>query len=257
MRSWLTVGRYAQALPLNLAPDKTSTANHATVGGSVTIRQEALATLEAYRKRYRKHPVSPSQSRFFLLDEMHDEALSLPVWPDFSNVLYDGRARAHGVEASVRKALTGGVSGVFSAGWSRTEYQTEGKWLPRRFDSRWVITVDGGWRVTTQHGLSMRWTLATGQPYTPVDKAASAAAGTQVRRAEAAMSERQSTYHSLSVRYDLRVDVGKRHLVAYASVWNLYNRRNVLGEYWDSNTETVRERLQWGLLPVIGLKLAL
>jgi hypothetical protein len=43
-------------------------------------------------------------------------------------------------------------------------------------------------------------------------------------------------------------------MVAYVSIWNLYNRKNVAMLYWNENDNQPKEALQWSFLPVIGLE---
>jgi hypothetical protein len=67
-------------------------------------------------------------------------------------------------------------------------------------------------------------------------------------------SSRFPAYHSLNIRADKRFFFEKSTLIAYISIWNVYNRNNAQAIIWnqfDMRPETVS---QFGLLPVFGLE---
>jgi carboxypeptidase family protein/TonB-dependent receptor-like protein len=264
-RIWISGGRYAQALPLALIASSPSlsetgplTAVHLILGASWTLGAATLLSAEAYSKTYTELPSDPDSPLVFALDRLYDESLSLPLWPKWDSAEASARARSRGVEITLRKALASGFYGLLAVGWSRAEYRDAmGAWHRRRFDNRFVGTVDGGWRLSDTHSVSLRWTYAGGRPYTAIDEKLSAASGRQILDQTRVMDRRLAAYHALSGRYDLRVPVRQRFLVAYASIWNVYNQKNISGFYWDEVGSQVRARLQWGLLPIIGLELEL
>ncbi|MCK7535749.1 MAG: hypothetical protein MZV63_34550 [Marinilabiliales bacterium] len=56
------------------------------------------------------------------------------------------------------------------------------------------------------------------------------------------------------MRVDRRFNFRGTALVTYASIWNVYNRRNIAAVYWNSVTGNEDRILQWGIMPVIGLE---
>jgi len=65
---------------------------------------------------------------------------------------------------------------------------------------------------------------------------------------------RYPDYHSLNLRFDRRFHYSNSNLVFYFSVWNLYNRKNVAGYYWNISKKERGTTTQWGMLPIFGLE---
>jgi hypothetical protein len=61
-------------------------------------------------------------------------------------------------------------------------------------------------------------------------------------------------YHSLNLRVDRRFNFGSSSLVAYISIWNAYNRKNLAGYSWNQVKNDQQEEKQWSLLPIFGLE---
>ncbi len=262
--SWLRLagGRYVQALPTSLTAQDPAFAGlrppealHAVAGWTWVPREAMQVTVDVYAKEYRHLPEDPSDPLRFALDRMYDDALPMPLWPDLGPLSDDGRARARGVEVSVQQRLARRVYGLASLAFHRSEYRDAmGAWRPRIFDNGWIATIDGGWRPDERNQLGARFTYAGGRPSTPFDVDASTAAGTGILDAARVQADRLASYHGLTLRYDRRFRAAGAWIVAYAEVWNVYGRRNVSGAYWDEIEGRVRERLQWGTLPVVGFE---
>ena len=61
-------------------------------------------------------------------------------------------------------------------------------------------------------------------------------------------------YHALNVRIDKRWFFKSSNLVAYISVWNAYNRKNVAQYFWNAKENKQGVIYQWGLLPIFGVE---
>jgi len=67
-------------------------------------------------------------------------------------------------------------------------------------------------------------------------------------------TERYPDYHSLNIRVDRRFHFRGSSMVVYFSVWNVYNRDNMLNYYWNDIDQSTDTEYQWGILPVFGLE---
>jgi len=65
---------------------------------------------------------------------------------------------------------------------------------------------------------------------------------------------RYPDYHSLNVRLDRRFYFSGSNLIAYLSVWNAYNRKNVASYYWNEIEARTDVVYQWSALPIFGLE---
>ncbi len=255
----LGAGVFRQSLPLVLLaqgaakralPDPQAV--HYVVGLSHLLTPDTRLTVEAYRKDYSRLPLDPTQPELFPLDELYYDYGFFTV---HDSLTARGRATSLGVELMVQKKLARDVYGLASAGLSKARYRgDDGVWRDRVYDNRLVASVEGGYRPGPAWELSARWIYAGGPPYTPMDTAASRLAERAVLDGGRINAMRYPAYHSLNVRVDRRFYFGRSNLVAYLSVWNAYDRKNVAAYYWDVEESRPAPVYQWGLLPVFGVE---
>lgn len=252
-------GAYHQALPLLLlAQDEANTelaaprAVHYVVGVTHLFGEDTRLTLEGYEKHYRRFPVDPRQPQLFVLDEL---TYGHGFFGSHARLVDAGRAVSRGVEAMLQRKLAQGVYGLASAAWFRTRYRgADGVWRDRAFDNRVILSAEGGYKPNRRWEASVRWIYAGGPPYTPLDVEASRRLGRSVLDAERIHQARYPAYHSLNLRTDRRFHFRRSNLVAYLSLWNAYDRKNVATYYWNATDSRVAPIYQWGRLPLFGLE---
>lgn len=252
-----SVGVYHQVLPRYLisqneeiADLRSTRANHYIAGLEYLLSRDTKLTLEFFEKQYYNAPVLPA------VNNIGDRSYVLDAFGQFYNTLEDnGRAYARGVELLIQKKLAVNFYGLISGSYFRTRYRDFTDVLQNRnFDNQYLISVIGGYRPNNTWELSFRWTVLGGRPSTPTDVLASRQVNSQVLNQNQFNSERLPAYHSLFTRVDRRFFFNKTNMVAFVEIWNVYNRTNVVGEFWNVTNQQVDENTQFNLLPVTGIK---
>jgi hypothetical protein len=224
---------------------------HYIVGAHHLLSDNTRVTVEAYFKDYDHFPLDPIEPELFISDEIvyrfffgnHEELRSV------------GRARAYGAEFTLRKKLVEGLYGLLSGALTRSEYEgLDGRWRDRVFDNRVLFSFEGGYKPNRRWEFSARWIYAGGAPYTPLDIEASQAINRSVLDRTRVNASRYPDYHSLNLRADRRFHFSGSNLIAYLSVWNAYDRRNVSSYYWNEVEQRPDTLYQWSLIPLIGLE---
>ena len=124
----------------------------------------------------------------------------------------------------------------------------------RAFDNRVTFSIEGGYELADTWEASARWIYAGGAPYTPFDIEASTAAHRGVADAARINGARYPDYHSMNIRLEKRFNFTSSSVVAYISVWNVYNRRNIASYYWNNFTNRQGAQEQFGILPIFGVE---
>ncbi|MBD3287279.1 hypothetical protein GF337_00610 [candidate division KSB1 bacterium] len=145
-----------------------------------------------------------------------------------------GVARFRGVEIMIRKKLARDSYGLASTAYFRSQYKSEdGVCRNRSFDNRMLFSLEGGYKPNYRWEFSMRWIYAGGAPYTPFDNEASKMHHRTVFDEAQINEARYSDYHSMNIRFDRRFHFSGSNLIFYLSVWNVYDRKNIAGYFWN------------------------
>lgn len=254
----LITGIYHQSLPaiMQAFSEQARTADPLrSMQGILSLRhlltEDTKLVVEGYLKSTEHCPIDPGQPVLFLLDEIYDRYGFYFAHPTMH---FEGRARAYGIEATVQKKLARDVYGLVTASWSRSEYRGgDGIWRPRVYDNRVTLGVEGGYKPSEQWECSLRWVYAGGRPTTPFDMPASMALNRAVLDETRVNSTRLPDFHSLNLRVDRRFHFQRSDIVAWLSVWNVYDRKNVATAFWNQSTNTPDHVYQWSILPVFGV----
>jgi hypothetical protein len=255
----VSTGIYYQDLPLLLLSQnpanknlKTPRAIHYIVGVEQMLTESTKLTVEAYQKDYSHFPIDPTEPGLFLVDELF---YRYGFFFSHGTLTDAGNAQARGVEVSIQKKLAKDFYGLASATHFRTRYEGgDGIWRNRVFDNRFIFSVEGGYKPNNEWEFSARWIFAGGIPYTPFNVLESQALGREVLDQHRINSARLPDYHSLDLRVDRRFYFSSSNLVAYLSVWNAYNHKNVAQYFWNAEENKQGVIYQWSLLPIFGVE---
>ncbi len=223
---------------------------HFVLGLGRLLSANTRLSVEAYIKSYRNLPVDPDQPTLFVFDDIYGWS-----FPLHESLVDTGGARSTGVEFILQKKLKDKVYGMVSGSYSSSRYRAyDGVWRNRKFDNRYVFSIEGGYKRNRNWEYSLRWIVAGGRPYTPFDLEGSGSSRNDILDTSRTNAERMPAYHSLNVRFDRRFYLSKSNLTVYLSVWNAYNRKNVAEYYWNDYENRPDTRYQWSIIPVGGLE---
>jgi len=251
-------GIHRQTLPAELisrdadfADLEDPVSHHAVIGWKQLLADDIRLVMEGYLKSYGSFPYDPSQTGYFVLDGLSSEQDLYA----FETLVSGAYARSAGVETTLQKRLISGLYGLLAGSCSISEYRSPGEdWRSRIFDNRWTVTVEGGYRLDRNWEFSGRWLFAGGRPYTPLDLAACEEYNRTILDCTRINTERYPAYHSQNLRVDRRFHFSESTLVCYASVWNVYNRRNVTATFWNRIEKKEDYIHQWGMMPILGVE---
>jgi hypothetical protein len=196
--------------------------------------------------------MDPDEPSLSLLDEL---SFRYGFFANHGSLTDGGQAFSQGIELMIQKRLARDFYGMAGASIFQTRYRDGlGVWRDRVYDNRFIFSVEGGYKPGRNWEFSARWIFAGGTPYTPFDAERSTALNRAVLDQGRINQARYPAYHSLNLRFDRRFHFSRSNLIAYVSVWNAYNRKNVASFFWDEVKNAQGAIYQWSLMPVIGLE---
>ncbi len=251
-------GVFYQHLPLILLLQnenhknlKDPVAYHFVLGLRYLLTENTRLTLEIYDKKYDHFPLDSSQPSLFIFDELFYGSF----FTNHESLVDNGKARSYGIEFMIQKKLAKKLYGLISTSYSRARYRDlDGKWRNRVYDSRFILSMEGGYKLNKYWEFGLKLNYAGGVPYTPFDIEASRAVNSGIFDWTRINSECLPSYCTLNIRTDKRFYFGGSNLIIYFSLWNVFNRKNVFSYYWNTIERKAGRSSGWGLLPVLGVE---
>ncbi len=227
-------------------------ATHYVVGFDYMLTEDTKFTVEAYDKEYEHFPLDTGDPAKFIIDD----AISIGGQASQYIELVDlGEAYTRGIEVLIQKKLARKLYGLVSGSFFRSRYKDlNGVWRDRAYDNKYIFSVISGYKLNDKYEFSFKWIYAGGVPYTPLDENLSAQYGTGIVDISRLNGERYPAYHSLNIRYDERYNFKNSAIVAYLSLWNVYNRKNVAAYTWDEYDNEIETEYQWSFIPIGGIE---
>ena len=188
---------------------------------------------------------------------------ALNVLDDFiqAPLINQGTGKNYGVELSWQKYLTNDfyylVNGTFYeskyTGADRIERDT-------RFNGNYIFNATAGkewkWDKLDKNrgvilGVNARFVYLGGFKDTPIDVAASRAAQQTIYKIDEAFTIDQKDYYKLDLRVYWKRNKTRYNTMLALDIQNVTNAENIAYSYYDTQQETIVEKNQLGLIPIL------
>jgi len=225
-------------------------AYQAVAGVEYLLRSDTRITLESYYKDYFDYPASLSKPYLVMANTGAGYGGAEESFASFGYepLISAGKGRAYGLEFLAQKKLSEiPCYGTISLSLNRAEFAgADGIYRPGSFDQRFIGNFGGGYIFNEKWEMALKFRLATGRPYSPINPD-----GT--RAADNYNSHRSRVNHSLDFRVDRRWFFENWTLIAYMDIQNIYNRKYIDVPRYDERTGTLDTVSSIGILPSIGI----
>ncbi|MEN0005292.1 MAG: TonB-dependent receptor [Bacteroidota bacterium] len=228
--------------------------NHFVLGYDRKFGTDWRTKVEVYYQDISNVPIETDPSSFSILNVGADFGFPSDVF----SLENDGTGYNTGVELTVEKFFSKGYYTLFTASVFDSKYTgSDGVERNTAFNNGYVLNLLAGkeFKFGTQgrnaFTIDTKVTYAGGQYYTPVDLAASRAAGTEVRIDEEAFSLQFDPYFRWDLKLGVRFNSLKRKLSHqfYFDIQNVTNNENIFARRYNRQTNQVNEVFQIGFFP--------
>ncbi len=231
---------------------KTVQVNQFVLGYERRLYDDIRMKLEGFYKDYKNYPASVLRPYLVLANTGAgfgggDENFASFGLEKLSSA---GSGEVYGVEFSLQKKSSDTpFYGIFSLTWSESYFTAlDGIKRVGSFDQNWIVNLTGGYIFNKKWEASIRFRLATGNPYTPFNSNGAQSVANY-------NSERFKAVHSLDLRVDRRWDFDSWSLITYFDIQNIYNNKNTNTIRWDYRKGQIDNQSSIGILPSIGVSL--
>ncbi len=174
-----------------------------------------------------------------------------------------GTGENYGIDLTLERYFAGGYYFLITNSLYNSRYTAlDGVERNTRYNGNYVTNVLGGKEFDMSRNqkkrtftVSAKGSVAGGNYYTPVDLEQSIEEGRTVRDENNVLGVRADDYQRFDIQLKIRTDKKKRAHEWKLDIQNVTNRLNVVGEYYDDRTQTVKTYTQLGMLPVLSYKI--
>jgi len=223
-------------------------ADQIVLGYDHTPLEDVKVQVELYYKWYANYPARVYRPQSVLSPSGFDDITSdIPY--GLEPLLSSGTGYSRGIEFFIQKRLSDiPLYGLFSLTFSETKFKSlDGVERYGAYDSRVIMNLSAGYRLSKDWEISGKFRLATGMPTTPFNMD-----GTR-NWDFYNEGDRYSLFHALDVRVDKRWDFDHFYLVTYLDIQNIYGRKNESNLKWNYQTMQPEYSSSIGVLPSIGV----
>ncbi|OYU79461.1 MAG: TonB-dependent receptor [Flavobacterium sp. BFFFF1] len=232
---------------------------HYVLGYDLRFADKWRTKFEIYYQAIDKAAVEKTSSSYSSLTEGADFGFST----DKNSLVSTGEGFNQGVEFTLEKFFSKGYNLLFTTSFFESRYTgSDGVERDSPFNNGYVINALAGKEFKIGNAkknvftINTKFTTAGGRYYTPVDLAASNAAGYEIRDDANAFSEQYDAYLRLDLKFGFKLNSSKKkhsHQF-YVDFQNITNNTNVFSKDYNRLTQQVNQIDQIGFQPDFGYR---
>ncbi len=229
---------------------------HYIAGYNFILSENAIIKIEGYYKDISKAPVeADEESSWSLLNS----GTNFGIIGSGIAANSTGTGRTYGAEFSLIKHFADHYYLTAAASYVRQQYTgSDGIRRWGAFDNQYIFNILSGYELIISPSFtlefSIKWTLAGGGPYTPIDMEKSRERGQTMYLDEEAFTLRKPDYSRFDLRIDLRHNMEGVSVISFFSLENVFNKENVLMYQYNARNDIVETIPQLGIFPVGGVR---
>ncbi len=236
---------------------KMTRALHHVIGYDWNFAKDFHFRIEAYYQYLFEVPI--------LLNDTTGTGSALNFMSGFTNeeLVNEGTGRNYGLEITVEKYFSNNYYMLATASLFESKYtMPDGIERNTVFNSKYIYNLVGGkeFMVGRQNrnviGTNLRLIWRGGYRTIPVDFGASMEAGEDIRNYETAFETKAPDYFRLDIGVNYRKNNPKWSWILSLDIQNVTGRLNVWDEYYEVESNTIRQIYMNGLIPVVNYKIA-
>ncbi|MCF8253412.1 MAG: carboxypeptidase-like regulatory domain-containing protein [Bacteroidia bacterium] len=174
-----------------------------------------------------------------------------------------GLGKNYGLELTVERFLHNNFYYLLSGSFYQSQYLAPNKeWYNTRFNTNHALTLTLGkewdWKGKSKNrviGLNLKTLYVGGWRNTPIDLAASQQKGEMVEDFSKTYTLKNPDYFRSDIRISVKRNYNKVTTTLALDIQNVSNRKNVGGQYFDSNTGAIKYWYQAPLIPILSYRI--
>ncbi len=232
--------------------------HHFVAGYDYSISRHLRLKTEVYYQHLYDVPVKGDEESYF---SMLNVGTDLEGMPHVDSLVNKGTGNNYGIELTLEKFFSEHYYFLITGSLYKSQYTgSDDIQRPTNFDGRYTLNLLGGYEVPLGGadkvlGINIKYALAGGNRYIPIDLEASRQAGQTVYKEEEAYKKQFKPYSRLDLKADFQFEHKNITQSWFVTVENVLDRKNVLRRVFVPETGKIKTDYQLGLFPYGGYRI--
>jgi hypothetical protein len=236
-----------------------SKSQHAILSYDLNFAKDFRFKFESYYQYLYDIPVQNNWNSSFSMVNVGNALEGIPLVDTLVN---EGTGENYGIEFTIEKFFSDHYYFLLTSSIYDSRYKGKnGKTHSTSYNGGYVFNVLGGYELALGKSknrtlsLDLKYTLAGGNRYTPIDLEKSKLYGKAIYNDDEAFTKKYQDYSRFDVKLSYKTNRKKTSQSLFIVVENIFDTPNILRESYNKKTESIQKEYQLGLFPYAGYRI--
>jgi hypothetical protein len=236
-----------------------SRSHHAILGYDYNFAKDFRFKFESYYQYLFNIPVQQNWNSSFSMINVGNALEGIPLVDTLVN---EGSGENYGVEFTIEKFFSKHYYFLVTSSLYDSKYKGKNGVIHNTsYNGSYVFNALAGYELslgTSKNralSLDLKYTLAGGNRYTPIDLEKSKAENKAVYNDDEAFSKKYQDYSRFDVKLSFKSNRKKISQSMFVVVENVFDTPNILRESYNAKSQTIQKEYQLGLFPYFGYRI--
>jgi len=232
---------------------------HVIFGYDYNFAADFRLKFESYYQYNYNIPIERNINSTFSMINVGNALDGIPLVDSLVN---QGDGENYGIEITIEKFFSKHYYFLATASIYDSKYKGQSKVIYNTsYNGGYVVNLLAGYELNLGKNknkaisLDIKYTLAGGNRYTPIDLNKSAIAGKAIFIDEQSFTKKYKDYSRFDVKLNLKLNHKKIAQSLFIVVENIFSTKNILQESYNVDTKKIQTEYQLGLFPYFGYRI--
>ncbi|MCW3072713.1 MAG: TonB-dependent receptor [Bacteroidetes bacterium] len=236
-----------------------SRSQHAILAYDLNFAKDFRFKFESYYQYLYNIPVQQNWNSSFSMINVGNALEGIPLVDTLENT---GTGENYGIEFTIEKFFSRHYYFLLTSSIYDSKYKgKDGVTHNTSYNAGYVLNALCGYELAVGKSrnrtlsLDLKYTLAGGNRYTPIDLEASKLYNRAVYRDDDAFTKKYQDYSRFDIKLSFKTNRKKTSQILFVVVENIFDTPNILRESYSVETQSVHKEYQLGLFPYAGYRI--
>jgi hypothetical protein len=236
-----------------------SRSQHGVLAYDLNFAKDFRFKLESYYQYLYNIPVQKNWNSSFSMLNVGNALEGIPLVDTLENT---GTGENYGVEITIEKFFSRHYYFLLTSSLYDSKYKGKNKiTYNTSYNAGYVFNALFGYELNLGKSknralsLDLKYTLAGGNRYTPIDLEKSKLYNKAIYKDDEAFTKKYNDYSRFDVKVSFKTNRKRTSQIVFVVVENIFDTPNILREAYNTKTQSIQREYQLGLFPYAGYRI--